>query len=411
MKPLNVSQLAARRFLLESQQLLLNHSESVESAGFNTALQMVRKLECVQLDPVSVVERNQHLVLAARIPGYKPEHLDELLSEGKVFEYMANAACVIPVKDYPIFEPVRERLYAHVKDSLNNSSQAVQSVLDRLKAEGPLPSRAFKSENRVHGYWDNKVAKTKETSHVLNLLLDAGSIRVVHREGTERFFGLTESTIPMELLKKAEKIELPEARKALIDKYIRAYRLFDLRDSRFGWQKMPAVERRAEVERRVREGAVIPVGIENVKRSYFIMVEDLERLQAISQNAQKEKTPLEGAIRFLPPLDNLLWRRDRLVDLFDFHYRWEIYTPRSKRRYGAYAMPILYGDQLIGRMDPRLDRKNGCLIVQLLQLEPGVDLTSKLRRQLREALESFANFHGVQNITVEKTEPSGLKVL
>ncbi|MFP3340738.1 crosslink repair DNA glycosylase YcaQ family protein, partial [Micrococcus sp. SIMBA_131] len=66
---------------------------------------MIKKLECVQLDPVSVVERNQHLVLAARIPGYDPKYLDNLLSDGKVFEYFANAACVIPMEDFPLFEP------------------------------------------------------------------------------------------------------------------------------------------------------------------------------------------------------------------------------------------------------------------------------------------------------------------
>ncbi|MFP3339879.1 crosslink repair DNA glycosylase YcaQ family protein, partial [Micrococcus sp. SIMBA_131] len=86
---------------------------------------------------------------------------------------------------------------------------------------------------------------------------------------------------------------------------------------------------------------------------------------------------------FLPPLDNLLWSRERIKDLFDFDYKWEIYTPRVKRQYGPYAMPILYGDRLIGRMDPQIDRKNKVLIVRLLQLEPEVKQTSELRQSFR----------------------------
>lgn len=150
MGPFSVSRQAARRFLLETQQLLSNQKDSIEFGNLETTLQMIRKLECVQLDPVSVVERNQHLVLAARIPGYKPEYINQLLSRGDVFEYMANAACVIPMEDFPLFKPVRERLMGQVKESLEKSSRTVDVVLNRLKNEGPLPSRG-KSCSRLLG--------------------------------------------------------------------------------------------------------------------------------------------------------------------------------------------------------------------------------------------------------------------
>ncbi|HEX7065141.1 MAG TPA: winged helix DNA-binding domain-containing protein, partial [Bacillales bacterium] len=320
MNPFPVSQQTARRFLLESQQLLSGQEVSTESGNLEKTLKMVRKLECVQLDPVSVVERNQHLVLAARIPGYKPEYLNQLLYRGDVFEYIANAACVIPIEDYPLFKPVRKRIWEQLEEPLENSERAVKGVLKRLKNEGPLPSREFKSENRVHGYWDNKVAKTKETSHALNLLLDASIIRVVHREGNERYFNLTESSVPKKILKEAETIGDLEARRSLIDKYIRAYRLIDPRDSRFGWQKMTAAERRSEVDELVKKEKLVPLQIEHAKREYFIMTEDLYKLKEISQT--EPRNPVEGPVRFLSPLDNLLWSRERLADLFGFHYRW-----------------------------------------------------------------------------------------
>ena len=399
----SVDKITLRRFLLHKQSLL-EPDRSVESTSLEKTLHMIKKLECVQLDPVSVVERNQHLVLAARMPGYDPKYLDDLLSDGKVFEYFANAACVIPMEDFPLFEPTRKRIQENVADSLESLEIVVNTVLEQLRAEGPLPSRAFKSDNRVNGYWDNKAPKTKETSHALNLLLDAGIIRVVQRDRTERYFDLTERTVTRKLLKQTKVMDGPTAKDLLIEKYIRAYRVFDPRDARFGWQKMTAAERRAEIERRVQDKTVIPLEVEGVKRQYYLLAEDLEELETFVESTKQEPRSLESTITFLPPLDNLLWSRERIKDLFDFDYKWEIYTPRVKRKYGPYAMPILYGDRLIGRMDPQIDRKNKVMIVRLLQLEPEVKQTSELRQSFRNALNSFAIFNGADDIQVENSD-------
>ncbi len=390
-----VEKSALRRFLLSKQALLEAGRPAVSSA-----LQMIKKLECVQLDPVSIVERNQHLVLASRIPGYKTRHLDDLLTEGKVFEYFANAACTIPMDDFPLFQPTRIRIQQKVAESLETLGLVVDTVIEQLRLGGPLPSRAFQSEKRVHGYWDNKLPKTKETSLALNLLLDSGIIRVVKRDRTERYFDLTERTISSDLLEKTRAMEEETARQLLMDKYIRAYRVFDPRDPRFGWQKLKAVERRAEVERRVDAGAVIQLEVDGTERQYYMLAEDMDELVQFVGDGKS----LEGTATFLSPLDNLLWSRERIKDLFDFDYKWEIYTPRSKRKYGPYAMPILYGDRLIGRMDPQIDRKNEVLIVRLLQLEPWVEKTTQLHHAIRDALEAFASFNGAKDLHLEQTD-------
>ncbi|HET7580183.1 MAG TPA: crosslink repair DNA glycosylase YcaQ family protein [Bacillales bacterium] len=406
----SIDPLSVRRFLLYHQSLLPGKETVRPISSQEAALSMIRRLECVQLDPVSVVERNQHLVLAVRISGYKPVHLDRLLTEGLLFEYIANAACTVPIEDYPIFKPIRERIQKQLAAPLKKSHQVVHQVLNRLKKEGPLPSRAFKSENKVRGYWDNETANTKETSYALNLLLDAGLIRVVRRDGTERYFDLPEKTIPKKIRDQAKTIDSMDARRALIEKYMRAYRVFDARDPRFGWQKMTASDRRGEIGRLLKEGKIVPLQMEGVKQQYYIRTEDVDKLQEIERETRKDEPLLEEPIKFLAPLDNLLWRRDRLLDLFGFHYRWEIYTPKAKRRYGAYAMPILCGDRLIGRMDPQLDRKNARLVVRLLQIEPDVSRTPALCKKIREGLASFAEFHNAGDFIIEKTEPSGIKV-
>jgi uncharacterized protein YcaQ len=400
MKPIKVSRSTVRRYLLDRQGLI-----SSSPSKSNTVEKVIQKLECVQLDPVSVVEKNQNLVLAARIPGYQPEQLNALLSDGKIFEYWANAMCAIPIEDYPIFKPIRQHRLKQVEKDLDNMKDVVKGIMDRLASEGPLPSRAFKSESKVHGYWDNQAPKTKETSHALNLLLDASLIRVVQRVGNERFFGISELTLPKGLLDQTHSIDIDTARMALIDKYLRAYRVVDPRDSRFGWTKMTARERLSEVERRVKDGVLIPLEVTDVNRQYYILAEDIDTLQEIAQKVPSRGS--KGPVRFLPPLDNLLWSRERIEAFFNFDYKWEIYTPQSKRRYGPYAMPILYGDQFIGRLDPLLDRKENKLIVRLLHFEPEIKMTTTLNTKLQAALKEFAHFHNVQDVEIQKTEPLG----
>ncbi len=98
------------------------------------------------------------------------------------------------------------------------------------------------------------------------------------------------------------------------------------------------------------------------------------------------------------------------MDLFDFSYTWEVYIPAAKRKFGYYAMPILAGDRLIGRMDPRLDRARARLDIQLLQIEPGIRWTKTLCDRLFRALHAFAQFHQAEVGNIERVEPEGLTV-
>ncbi|WP_236703413.1 DNA glycosylase AlkZ-like family protein [Paenibacillus xylanivorans] len=397
-----------RRFLLQTQSLLGRWPAAYLPSGPEQVMQLIRSLGCVQIDPVAAVTGNQHLVLSARDPGYNSDDLHTLLSDHKVFEYFANAACVIPIEDYALFEPVRARLRDRLAPSLQGLENTVQHVLKRLEEEGPLPSRAFRAVERVSGYWDNAdVPKTKDTTLALNLLLDSAAIRVVARQGNERYFQITESGLLEQGRSMSADIDILAQRQVLMDKYIHAYRVVDVRDPRLGWMKSTAAERRNDMAARVADGRMIPLEVEDVATPYYIRAED----EGLLLEMEREETHYDssGPVRFLPPLDNLLWRRERIVDLFDFHYKWEIYTPEVKRTYGYYAMPILHGDRLIGRMDPRLDRKTGVLTVRLLSMEETAPPVEEWIADFREGLQFFATTHGARTITVEKTVPKELK--
>ncbi|MCM3628328.1 winged helix DNA-binding domain-containing protein [Paenibacillus glycanilyticus] len=393
---------ALRRFLLETQ-LLLQPRINAE-AGKEQVLDVIRLLECLQIDPVAAVRANQHLVMSARMASYEPSMLNDLLSDHRVFEYFANAACIIPMEHYPIFEPTRLRIREHVSSALEALQPVPEQVMDKLRDEGPLPARAFESEARVHGYWENTnaKAKTKATSHAINLLTDAAHIRIVGREGNQRLFDLTSRSVPAELLETAGELDREEAERLMLLKYFRAYRVFEPSDSRFGWLRLSAAQRRDAIQQFIQCGIVTEVKVEGLKHSYYVLASDAERVLAHHhaadewQDSRIEAEPDE--ITFLPPLDNLLWSRKRLEDLFDFEYRWEIYTPADKRKYGYYAMPILAGDRLIGRMDPRLDRKENVLKVELLQFEPEMKVSAQLRKNVKKAVKSFAKANGAVNV-------------
>ena len=397
---LAISRETAIRFLLQAQDLDGRlPARGARPAGPAAVLRQVRRLECVQIDPVAAVERNQHLVLAARMPAYRPRDLEALLGRGLVFEYMANAACVIPIEDYPIFEGTRRRYRRRYTSELARLRGVVREIVADLEAHGPRTARAFVSDHRVRGWWDTDAPKTKATSFAISMLLRTGTLTVVKRDGLERHFDLAERVVPASTLRAASRITPAEADDALLEKYLRAYRLFDTDDPRFGWRRIDAKARRAAVVRRVRAGTVVPVAIEGVRRRYYVRAADADALRR--DDRSRGAGEADGAVvRFLPPLDNLLWRRERVADLFAFEYRWEVYLPVAKRRYGYYTMPILCGSRLIGRMEPRLDRERGCLEVRRLTLEPGIRATRSLRRSLHAALEAFAGFHGTRDLRI-----------
>nr|WP_245302595.1 crosslink repair DNA glycosylase YcaQ family protein [Symbiobacterium terraclitae] len=500
-----VSRTAARRFLLFTQGLLevpgVIQPWVKELRGRRGVVRALERLEAVQLDPIAVVERNHHLVLRNRVGGYRPGMLDGLFASGDAFEYLANARCVLPMRDLPDFWPIM--LAARQLPARATLAGSMAEVLSQLQREGPLPPRAVGNDGpRLMGIGYNPPDKaSKASGRAIDLLWLGGEIFVARRDGNEKWYDLAERVVPDEV-----KARLPgdlnslrspllgdcagssgevvgdsgatdvgeghgtsggtgdskghgtsggtgdsegpgtsggtgdsegpatsggtgvseghgtgggtgnrsggpvltegdvsrpwsaphvaegeaEWQRFLLDKYMRAFRLVDLGDFRFGWQSYTAARRRALAEEKVRAGEWVEVAVEGVRRHYFALAADQPYLEAAEDWAPRR------TVRFLAPLDNLLWRRERLQDLFGFDYTWEVYTPAEKRRYGYYAMPILYGDSLVGRMDPKLDRKNGVLIVNRLQLEPGAGDRRGLRRSLEKALHEFARWHGVE---------------
>ncbi|MBX5476230.1 MAG: YcaQ family DNA glycosylase [Clostridia bacterium] len=412
---LNVGARVLRRLLLWRQGLLQTDEVQpwqAELRGDTGALEAIRRLECVQVDPVSAVAPNHHLVLAARVGGYRAADLEALYPVGRVFEYASNARCVLPTEDLPTYAVVMEHFWRAALASPNTDVDTLNRIVEAL---GRSPGQTARQLGTASELWSAGYMPAGDTPRPdgippLGQLLLGGRAVVARRAGIEKGYALPERVLPPHIWSQVEGVRglpsLAEAleafRRELRWKYYRALRVFDLSDFRFGWTAMPAAERRRRAEEDVRRGLLREIRVEGLRRPYFVLAEDLDHLDAL------DRADVQPFVAFVPPLDNLLWSRRRLEDLFGFSYTWEVYTPKEKRTFGYYAMPIVEGDRLVGRLDPRLDRGSATLRIERIALEDGVAPDRARVRRLSAALDAFARAHGASGWTVERAEPDAL---
>lgn len=389
MTELTVSLEQARRFLIRRQHYL---PYGDPFTGADAVAKAVRQLEAVQIDPLCIFERNHHQVLYNRVLGYQPEWLDQLLYQQRgAFEYYCNALCVLPMGDFPWFIPAMRRQEAEVTVGVDpEMRQVIDEVLQHIRQEGEASSKDFDSGRKIYGWWESsgnnprtpaeqqisdagvmilhpagKPPRTKAEKQALDYLHLAGRVLISNRNGNQRSYDLPERIVPPELM--ASQPDAAASQRFLMLKYLRAYGLSHLGQPgfRFGWSHGPKAEKRRLLLELVSEGLVDQVRIEGLRRSYFCPAELRAELQ------MTDPLPVGEAAVILAPLDNLLWDRDRLDDLWGFNYRWEVYTPVAKRRYGHYVVPVLHGEWLVGRIELRGDRAENQLRVDNLWFEPG----------------------------------------
>ncbi len=368
--PLQVSREQARRFLVDRSGL--------NGCRWIDPLEAVRGLGYVQVDPIRVVERNHHLVLESRVPGYRPELLDHLLYvERKLVEVMTTVRCIVPVESFPLFLSRFQALEDRYRPSLEALEPTMEAVLQAITERGPMSARCFDSCEKVEGWWDPAgEAGTRAVSQALEWLWHFGRVVIHHREGNLRYFDLPERVLgPMEPREDAQELGRM---------YFEAVGLADPRDVHFAWGRWKAPDRRRLAAEAVARGDVVPVVVEGLPDVYY--------LPAGAEDKLRSAEPAGDGFRFLPPLDNLIIDRRRTAAIFGFEYTWEAYVPPARRRYGPYTMVILERGQLVGRFAPRLDRRRGVMTVE------GVWWEEKLRPGFREALAEWAGFHGAGQV-------------
>jgi uncharacterized protein YcaQ len=349
------------------------------------------------MDPVRIVERNHHLVLRNRVGDYRLSFMEELLyRDRRLFEYWCNLKSIIPIEDFPYFR-YRMRnpseypspFLGHIKEKMAELKEEMVYILSEVKKDGPLSASCLKKKGKI---------SEKLANDVLRLLWDCGELMVHHAKGNERYYDLTERLLPPGI--KLEPISREDYNDFMVRKYLWAYGLADTRDWKFGWIPMKSSQRREIVKEMVQLGELHQIEVEGLRSRYYILEKDLALLE-------KTESAVGNDILLIAPLDNLIWSRRLISEVFDFNYSWEMFTVPKKRVFGCYAMPILQGTRFIGRLDPKLDRKNGTMIFNSIWMEDGPEEIPI--ESLAGALHGFQVFHGASKIEINRTEPTFLK--
>ena len=391
--PIKVSRDDVKRLAVYKQGLNQRPDASDKAA----LLRIIQRIGLLQLDSISVIARSHYLVMLARAGLYDPADLDALLGEGKVFESWAHALCQAPMSHYPWFHAwIKARGLQETRwhlDRLGDDfEQVVDFVRETVRRQGAMSSKDFESGPRdAAGWWNWKPAKI-----ALEYLFDMGELMVSHRFNFQRYYDLSERVL-------AGKAEPSETTMAEYQRWAVAgglRRLGIATSSQtadyYRLKKLPTAKVLAEM---LGKGEALPVDVEGWKDGAYLHRDDLEALERIQQG---QHAP--GLTVFLSPFDNLFWDRERDLALWDFHYRIQVYTPKAKRDFGYYVMPILHGCELVGRIDPKVDRKRKRLIFHALRLERGVRYRATLGAALIGAIEEFMAFHGCDAFILESCE-------
>ena len=377
MASIKISREQAGRFLINRQAFRAYGPRFSGQAGVSEA---IRHLGAVQIDPINVFERNHHHALFCRVEGYRPEMLEhELYTVKSCFEYFANALCILPMEDYPYFA-YRMRQYQREYNMEPEVAKAAAHILDRLEAEGPLGSRHFASGERISGFWDSQNAlSTKVEKKSLDVLHYLGQVMISGRMGMQRTYDLPERIVAPELLNR--EVSQKDYQDFMFMKFFHAYGLAQSSLFRFGWL---GGTKKKYLSSLIEAGLVAEVEIEEVKRKYYCP-------SALLPEIENTILPSAQHAVFVAPLDNLGWDRDRLLDIFDFDYRWEVYTPEAKRKYGYYVLPVLYGEAFVGRIELKALRDKGQLSIMNMWLDKATPEVKNASRQTIEEIAQYLN--------------------
>jgi uncharacterized protein YcaQ len=381
-KTITIDTAAARRFLLEAHGL----------TGFQTfpdVASALQRLEFVQEDSINVCGRMHDLILWSRVADYSPDKLAAALySEPRqAFEYYFPNLCALPIEEYSYFvRSMRARINAPGRwHALSPEESEVAAILlTRMQAEGPMRTRTNGDE---HGHtmsgWGTR---TRVATRVLEKLWLQGHVVVARREGFERWFHRADLIFPELVGLHADETRLPsleEERRYLTRKRLRTRRLFK--------------PKKSDTET-LGDDSFVKIQIQNVPQPWYILDEDLPAIERLQQDPPTHNST-EALL--LAPLDPLIYDRNRNRAVFGFDYTWEVYVPQAKRRWGYYVLPILYGDRLVGRVDPKIDRKTGTLQLVSLALEAEVDPDAVVEA-VTNRLFAFGRFLQAERFAFEK---------
>lgn len=378
----------ARKLVLLSQRL---PPGKAAGRAIDATLSAVEHLGYIQIDTISVIQRAHHHTLWNRNPRYLPAHLDQLVADGRAFEYWSHAAAYLPMRDYRFTLPRKQAITRGEQEHwYERDARLEKSVLKRITAEGPLMARNFEHDGRRTGEW-----KTKPAKRALENLFMQGDLMSSGRTNFQKVYDLTERVLPAGTETTAPSSE--EYARFLITRYLRANGLGRPNEIAY---LLPGMK---------------PQVLEAMRE--MVLAGELRQIRVCGEPYHTLPTSLKllnkplarSRLKILSPFDNLVIQRQRMQALFGFDYQIECYVPAAKRRYGYFTLPILWDGRLAARMDCKADRRESRLHIHLLALEPWLKKIDAFLQSLRKELRSFMQFNGCNVLCVHRVSPARVK--
>lgn len=373
----------ACRFILLKQGLL----DDYKFTGKEGILSYIRQAGCIQFDPIDVCGKNAELVLQSRVKGFKKSMLYDLLyKDRKLIDYFDKNLSILPAEDWKYFSRDRNN-HRHWERSHAEIQTVRDKIIKAISESGPLCSSDLDLPQKVDWYWSS----TKLSRAALEHMYFTGDLAIHHKKGTVKYYDLTENCLPKEMITAPDPYpDDHDHRKWRVLRRIGALGLLWNRasDAWLGIGGLKSRERTEIFTQLTADDLITPISVDDIKYPLYCLTEDVPLIDCIKTDPR-----LKPRCELIAPLDNMMWDRNLIKALFDFDYKWEIYTPVSQRKYGYYVLPILYGEGFAGRAEAVYDKKAKKLNVKNLWYEPTVKSTEKLKTKITAALNRLEKFN------------------
>lgn len=384
MSHLTLTKSQARKIILQAAGLA---RPAQFGKGREAVYKLIDHLGYVQIDTNMVVERAHHHAIFSRVPDYKKEWLNELLADGRVFEYFLADAGYMPMSDFRFSLSVKES-FANNRDPLTQPEiNLMERVLDRIGREGPLMVKDFDNDREVAsaGWWDWRPSKI-----ALEKLYFDGRLMCTRTKEFHKVYDLPVNLVPNDI---DTTLPTPEEfARYIIRRTLKSLGITYVKELAWRARRVKNHVVKKELEKLVAEGEVLQVSVEGLTTAPLYML----------RSYKSKKIELSGDAFVLSPFDTLNVFRHRLKDFFDFDYQIECFVPEPKRIYGYFSLPILVGDTFVARMDSKAERKQQVLTVHNLHFE-SVKLSKVTMSKVSDAIKAFAKFNQCPKIVIKKS--------
>lgn len=396
MSELSLSLNALRNLHLYAQGLAEPYQRKATASD---VVDCIRQMSLLQIDTINVVARSPYLVLFSRLGEYQNHWLDDALRNGEIFEYWAHEACFIPREDYSLVRPqmlAPENMgWKYSKEWHDEHRQSIDALLVHIRQYGPVKAADFNVRNKkTSGWWEWKPEKRH-----LETLFSCGELMVKARENFHRIYDLAERVIP-DWNDEMHYISPEHARQRMIINSARSLGVFKaqwLPD----YYRLKKIDIKSMIAQMLDRQEITPVLLAGTQERYYVH----HSLHSLLEKARAEAL-ISTHTTLLSPFDPVVWDRRRALELFNFDYRLECYTPEAKRNFGYFSLPILQQGALVGRVDAKAHRKENVLELKSCYQETDVKFSDKKLDELKKSISRFAAWQQATQVVVRNQPES-----